>query len=148
MKTRKYTLRLIYTIVIVNACIGCNSLDMKVSYRNRLPSTATEISEKYVDAFPDFSYYLKARISQNEFNDFVKHMGLEINLFKQIPEIERYDSTKYRNDPEMDNYMKQFKDMNWWDLDIDNKVYYKGSEGSDYYASYNNGFLYFFVYKY
>lgn len=134
--------------MILCACYGCNSIDLKVSYKNRLPSTATEISEKYVDAYPDFSYYLKARITKNEFNDFIKELGLEINLFKKMPRLEQYDSTKYRDDPEMDMYMKQYKDMNWWDLDIGNKVYYKGFGESDYYATYENGFIYFFVYKY
>lgn len=110
-------------------------------YKSALPNTATEMKEKFYDAFPDFSYFMKAKITKEEFKDYTDKLKLNINN----------DSTKYS--------FKVFKggkkELDWWKVtgksDIFYKVYYhkdKSSISGEEYATYEDGNLYFYVIKY
>lgn len=110
-------------------------------YKSALPKTATEIKEKFYDAFPDFSYFMKAKITKDDFTEFTGKLKLNNNN----------DSTKYS--------YKVFKggknELDWWKVtgksDIFYKVYYhkdKSSISGEEYATYEDGNLYFYVIKY
>jgi len=55
-----------------------SSSDSSLSWKSELPSTATEIQESgWVEGFlPDYSYILRARISDTEFADFCSRLKL------------------------------------------------------------------------
>jgi hypothetical protein len=124
-------------------------------YKSALPKTATNISDKFIDAYPDWSYYLKAKISQEEFNDFVKNLKLDKNNVKKIVNIFNYDSTKFNNSEFNKRYMKQFEGMDWWKVTNKNNVYYAvhyhkntSSISSEEFATYEEGYLYFRIVTY
>jgi hypothetical protein len=110
-------------------------------YKSALPKTATETKEKFYDAFPDFSYFMKAKITQDEFNTYTKELKLNINN----------DSTKLSSKI----FKSGKKELDWWKVtgknDIYYKVYYhkdKSSVSGEEYATYEDGNLYFYVIKY
>jgi len=44
--------------------------------RRALPAGATEVRGKYVDMFPDFTHFLKARMPRDQFREYVEALGL------------------------------------------------------------------------
>jgi hypothetical protein len=139
-------------------------------YKNYLPKTATEISDKIIDLFPDWDYYLKAKITQEEFQKFVGDIKLKINKEKKISINVNYDSSKYNKDiKDFDNdsisyrvYLRekklknQYAGMEWWQVKNKNEIYYteyyhdkeKSSKSGEVISTYEDGYIYFFVRKY
>ncbi|MCX6166146.1 MAG: hypothetical protein NTU73_15010 [Ignavibacteriae bacterium] len=138
-------------------------------YKDKLPKTATEISEKIIDAFPDWDYYLRAKITQAEFQKFVEDLNLKINKEQKFSINVNYDSLKYNkdiNDFNGDsteyrmyeynkNFNKQYKGMEWWKVKNINDIYYtayyrkdKTLISGEVLATYEEGYLYLFVRKY
>jgi hypothetical protein len=44
--------------------------------RSAVPSDATEVADNYVDMGPDYTYYLRARMSRGEFDGYCARVGL------------------------------------------------------------------------
>lgn len=139
-------------------------------YKNKLPKTATDISEKIIDLFPDWDYYLRAKITQEDFQEFIRALNLKVNKEKKLFISVNYDSTKFNKsikDFEGDsisykeylrekNFKEQYKGMDWWQVKNINDIYYtqyyhdkeKTSISGEVLATYEDGYLYFFVRKY
>ena len=53
----------------------------EISYTHHLPGSASDVNEKteYIQSGPDeeYRYFLKAKVTEGEFQDFVKEMKLE-----------------------------------------------------------------------
>ncbi|MCX6164388.1 MAG: hypothetical protein NTU73_05925 [Ignavibacteriae bacterium] len=75
-----------------------------------LPSTATDISDKFIDIFPDWEYYLKAKITQEEFYNYINELGLKIISDRKMATLKniKIDSTKDYN--EFKDSVKSFDD--------------------------------------
>ncbi len=109
----------------------------KPSWRRHLPATATDIHEwAWADGFlPDYSYFLKARIAEAEFQQFVARLGLTPH-------------TSDRKYSEHSNWLSWSSapgfDGDWWDASPSLASTFV-SEGHDTwtFAKYENGFLYF-----
>jgi hypothetical protein len=44
--------------------------------RRKLPWSASDIHEQYVDMFPDYTTYLKARLPESDFPEYIERLGL------------------------------------------------------------------------
>ena len=111
--------------------------DSPVSWTNHLPETATEVNEwAWADGFlPDYSYILKAKVTQQEFNEFNLKLGLTPHTPTRI--YTESDAMLSWNAP-------PGCDEAWWDPSPFLDATFV-EEGSDTWscAKYEDGFLYF-----
>ncbi|MGC3956462.1 MAG: hypothetical protein QM813_00340 [Verrucomicrobiota bacterium] len=111
--------------------------DSKPSWRQDLPATATDVHEwVWADGFlPDYSYLLKARISEDEFREFVTRLGLTAHT----PTREYSEDSVWLSWGAAPGF-----DGSWWDVSdsLDSTFV---SEGHDTwsFAKYEKGYLYF-----
>ena len=112
------------------------SMDSKPSWKSHLPSSASDVQEwSWADGFlPDYSYQLKARVTEAEFQKFVSDLGLT----PHTPE------RKYSEDSWLSWGSAAGFDGTWWDPG-DNLDSTYVTEGQDTwsYAKFEKGFLYF-----
>jgi len=99
-------------------------------FRSELPRSAEEIQEHIVDLFPDWDYYLKAKITKEEFDEFTEDLELEHNPIRGEATI-------------------PFRGPDWWKPKLSGFLYsriYKDDSG---YCSavYEEGDVYLFVCK-
>ena len=107
------------------------------SWRRHLPASATEIQEwAWADGFlPDFTYLLKARVSDSEFLEFVASLGLA----PHTPERKYSESAHWLSWSPPPGF-----DGKWWDASGALSSTFV-DEGHDtwMFAKHENGFLYF-----
>ena len=109
----------------------------KPSWRGRLPASATDIHEwVWADGFlPDYSYLLKARITETEFQQFIAQLGLT----PHTPDREYSEESHWLSWSAAPGFHGD-----WWDATPTLDSTYV-SEGHDTwaFAKYENGSLYF-----
>ena len=107
----------------------------EISYSDYLPCSANEINEKteYIQSLPDeeYRYYLKAKVSEQEFMEFVDEMKLE------------WASPVLRSGIPL-----RIPGASWWDPPTSTFLYANGN-GADYsvQADYENttGYMYLYI---
>jgi hypothetical protein len=111
--------------------------DSKPSWRQNLPATATDVHEwSWADGFlPDYSYLLKARVTETEFTQFVALLGLTPHTpARQYSEESHWLS--WRAAPGFDG--------DWWDAsDSLDSTFVREGQDTWSFAKYENGYLYF-----
>ena len=84
MSSRKrYVLAAAVGTVLVVAVVGCYCLALLIRgdvptqsrYQKALPPTATDVHEVNVDMFPDWTLFLKARMSRADYDAYITKMG-------------------------------------------------------------------------
>jgi hypothetical protein len=107
------------------------------SWRRHLPASATGIKEwAWTDGFlPDFSYQLKARITDSEFVEFVASLGLTPHT----------PDRKYSEASHWLSWSPSLRfDGKWWDAsNALTSTYVKEGHDTWMFAKHENGFLYF-----
>jgi hypothetical protein len=165
-KSKKVILFSVSTLVIIILLIiGLNCIwnlfsqyfsPIPSGYKDALTKSATEISDKYIDEFPDWEYFLKAKITQNEFYDFINEINLKINDKMKIIQDINLDSTNHNKDSYLKSINLKYKNIEWWDVKNRNEVYYSvdyhkdnpSMISSEEFATYENGYLYLHVITY
>lgn len=130
-----------FFIIIITFLFSCKN-KKEWSYKTALPETAVEVKEWYWQEgfLPDYEYYLKAKMSKQ---DFLKY----IDTLKLVPYS---DTLKFEDDILWSGLSGLFRDnvKDWW-LTDENKdssyVWNKGQEWNT--AKYVNGCLYFYAYN-
>jgi hypothetical protein len=106
--------------------------------RRALPSTATDIHEfDRSDGFlPDYSYYLKARISSDEFQTYVERRHL-----KPFSEDGQYDESPH---PWVNwRSQGQLGEGSWWNPSVSLDGTYVANSGDEWIlAKYEHGYIY------
>src|SRR6266540_5048671 len=127
------TVGLIGLVIIVNLVSYAISPESYAEeYRDKLPNDAEETQEHIVDLFPDWDYYLKAKITKEEFDKFVKDLELTHNPIRGEATI-------------------PIKGPDWWNPKLKGLTYsriYKDKQDITWgYASavYEDGYVYLFV---
>jgi hypothetical protein len=103
------------------------------NFRKKLPWSATDVHEWHWEDFliPDYSYCLKAKMSEEAFLDYVQEFGLEK---KEMPLENKYVS-----------WSGPREDQSWWDVstNLDDTYMFIDAQGDGWtLAKYENGYLY------
>ncbi len=103
------------------------------NFRKKLPWSATDVHEWHWEDFliPDYSYCLKAKMSEEAFQDYVQEFGLEK---KAMPLENKYVSWSGPGEEET-----------WWDVstNLDDTYMFIDAQGDGWtLAKYENGYLY------
>ena len=107
-----------------------------ISWRTHLPASATEIKESsWADGFlPDYDYYLRAKITEQEFDTFVGDLGLTPHTSDRI----------YSEESALSWSGHLLEDGSWWSPSSDLSGTFVEEGGTQWtYAKYENGYLYF-----
>ena len=107
------------------------------SWRRHLPASATDIQEwSWADGFlPDFSYQLKARVTDAEFHQFVASLGLT----PHTPERKYSEASHWLSWSPSLRFVGK-----WWDAsNALTSTYVKEGHDTWMFAKHENGFLYF-----
>ena len=137
MKRRTKIILAVALLMLIGGGWWVFSGDGKPSWRRYLPRTATDIHEwAWADGFlPDYSYLLKARITDGEFQTFVTQLGLTPHTADR----------NYSDDSHWLSWQRApgFNE-NWWDASpaLDSTYVWQGKDTWAF-AKYENGFLYF-----
>ncbi|MBC8550961.1 MAG: hypothetical protein H8D23_15055 [Candidatus Brocadiales bacterium] len=67
-------MKILIIFLFLFICVNCSILPQS-PYRQVLPQTASDIKE-YRSGVVDFTYLLRAKVTENEFSDYVKVFGL------------------------------------------------------------------------
>ncbi|MEM8954254.1 MAG: hypothetical protein AAGD22_08900 [Verrucomicrobiota bacterium] len=111
--------------------------DVELSWRSQLPEGATEVQEwSWADGFlPDYSYVLKAKVSEDEFFEFNRRLGI---LLKAS------DRSSLGKENWLSWDAPPFCDEDWWNptekLDA---TYVRESADTWTYSKYEKGYLFF-----
>jgi hypothetical protein len=107
-----------------------------ISWRSSLPETATDIEEQaWSDGFlPDYDYYLRARITESEFEKFVKDL-----------ELTPHSDTRIYSESSLLSWSGALiGDKEWWNPTEYLEGTYVKEGGTNWtFAKYEDGFLYF-----
>ena len=129
-------MKLLIVFLFLFVCVGCGILPQS-PYRQALPQTASDIKE-YRSGVVDFTYLLRAKVTGNEFSDYVKYFGLLPNKLNEISEKNRHLKRE-----------RQASDFfpSWWStirpgVDI---VFGKRDKADIISAKYEEGFLFLHV---
>lgn len=143
MKTDKADqTKLFWQIMMIIILIGCFTFMIimvigishisdprEISYKHKLPNSATDINEKtdYLQGPPDeeYRYYMKAKITQQEYLEFKDALKLEYAVRKsRLP--------------------SKIPQISWWDPPTETVFYAHGDIfTSDY--DVNTGYVYFYI---
>lgn len=129
-------MKVLIVFLFLFVCVGCGVLPQS-PYRRALPRTASEIKE-YRSGVVDFTYLLRAKITEDEFSDYVKLFGL---LPDKLNEISEKNIHLKKETQKSDIF------PSWWStirpgVDI---VFGKMDKGDIISAKYEEGFLFLHV---
>ncbi len=129
MKHRTYSI----LVAIFLLCLGCGLLPQS-PYRQTLPETATDIQE-HRNGVVDFTYLLRARITEVEFRRYTDDLGLTpVNNATWEDGGVVKPSRPHRDDPD------------WWSpLRSVDRVFQLRQDSDMISAKYENGFVYLSV---
>lgn len=144
MAKRKIIIRCSIGLLIVLLCMGTAvgiwtvtraMTDNIQSYiRCELPTTASDIHDKYIDMSPDFTYILRAQIPPEDFPRFVARIGLTPHT----------SSRSYTDDIMWLEWETSQALSPWWDPSSSrDDTFVKQDGGVWMFAKYENGRLYF-----
>jgi len=113
---------------------------VRSDYRKALPPTATDIHEKRVDMFPDYTLFLKARMAREDYDAYVKKVGLG-------PPLKIQTNSPWEMWAEGDGWGA--KPPAWWNPTSADPGSVGASSGrANTLAQYENGYLYLVNFKY
>ena len=126
-------------VAVVLIVLGVLIVDKVVPSKARraLPDSASDVQEYYHDCLfpPDFVRVIKARLPEEDFQQYARNLGLTMKYDPNIHGSE-YDHVK----------MLIGSVPDWWDepRDLDN-CYFKHTPGDEYFtrAKWKDGFVYF-----
>lgn len=124
-------IKAVYILLFLILIFNCNG---QWGFRNKLTNTATQIKEwSWTELFlPDYDYYLKAKITYEEYLIFVD----KINL-KMYNEYEKIDVSRIN----WIYYIQEIED--WWNPSEQYaNTYFKIDNDTLTFVKYENGFLY------
>ncbi len=129
-------MKILTVFLLLLICVSCNILPQS-PYRQALPKTASDIKE-YRSGVVDFTYLLRAKVTENEFSDYVRFFGLLPDKLNGISEKNRHLRTQ-----------RQKSDFfpSWWStirpgIDI---VFEKRDKSDIITTKYEEGFLFLHV---
>ncbi len=129
-------MKILTVFLLLFICVSCNILPQS-PYRRALPKTASDIKE-HRSGVVDFTYLLQARVTEDEFLDYVKFFGLLPDKLNEMSEKNRHLRMK-----------RQKSDFfpSWWStirsgIDI---VFEKRDKSDIISAKYEEGFLFLHV---
>ncbi len=128
--------------VLVAVAIGCYywPLSTRSYYRRALPPTATDVHEKSVDMVPDWTLFMKARLSREAYDVYIRKVGLGPPSIVQT------------NSPWAmwaDGYGWGATPPTWWNpTSLDPDTVGASSGHATTLAKYENGYLYLVDFKY
>jgi hypothetical protein len=108
----------------------------KISFTRYLPATATEINEvSWADGFiPDYNYWLRARVTREEFDQFVRDLELTPHT----------NDRQYSENSWLSWSDHLLGDTDWWHPTQNLEETYVREGGTKWsFAKYENGYLYF-----
>ena len=94
----KFVIIFAFTLVIIFFFRNSTIDDLSSQFRSLLPSTAESIEENgYIAHQDEFLYSLRAEISFDEFNKYIRNFDL-------ISEVDKYNVKVYKNDIKKDSF--------------------------------------------
>lgn len=132
--SRRIGLQQILLLIIAISLIHYQAYNVEAwNFRKKLPWSATDVHEWHWEDFliPDYSYCLKAKMSEEAFQDYVQEFGLEK---KEMPLENKYV-----------NWSGPGPEKLWWDVstNLDDTYMFIDAQGDGWtLAKYENGYLY------
>jgi hypothetical protein len=129
-------LTIAFLVITVLLFYGAYFLSTTRTYRS-LPWSASEIRQFYwgEDFLPDYTYHLKAKMREEEFEAFVRRHGLTLHS------AERQYADKSRSAS-----WSSAEKLKWWDPSASLEGTYVTQEGDGWVlAKYENGYLYYYA---
>lgn len=129
-------MKILIILLFLSICVSCSILPQS-PYRQALPQTATDIKE-HKSGVVDFTYLLRAKVTENEFSDYVKLFGLLPDKLNEMAEKNRH----LKNERQKSDFFPS-----WWSTirpGID--TVFEKRDGPDIIsAKYEEGFLFLHV---
>jgi len=124
-------------ILVILGCVGVGLILFLLYWfttaplRRKLPFGASHINDLYVERFPDYTYYLRAKISESDFIFYCKKISLE----SSISDARSKNEISWVAD----------KEVSWWNpsANVSDTYCRATNDGREWViAKYENGFIY------